>query len=52
MFDRFFTTRGETRGTGIGLSLARAIVEGHGGAVEARPAASGAVFVVTLPGSR
>jgi signal transduction histidine kinase len=50
VFDRFYTTRGATRGTGLGLALVRAVVEAHGGTVVAEsPAGQGARFVVTLP---
>jgi two-component system sensor histidine kinase ChvG len=51
VFERFFTTRRHDRGTGLGLALVRAIVEGHGGTVkvESRPG-HGATFTATLPG--
>jgi signal transduction histidine kinase len=50
VFDRFFTTRGDRRGTGLGLSLARAVVEAHGGTIRAEsPPQGGARFVVRLP---
>jgi two-component system sensor histidine kinase HydH len=48
IFDPFLTTR--TTGTGLGLAVARRIVEAHGGRIEARNAADGgAVFRIVLP---
>jgi two-component system sensor histidine kinase HydH len=48
IFDPFFTTR--TTGTGLGLALARRIVELHGGQVSAENSSTGgAVFRVELP---
>ena len=48
IFDPFFTTR--TTGTGLGLALARRIVELHGGSISARNAdGGGAIFRVELP---
>ncbi len=50
LFNRFFTRRGDRHGTGLGLALARAVVEAHGGRMEARsPPGEGATFVVSLP---
>jgi C4-dicarboxylate-specific signal transduction histidine kinase len=48
VFDSFFTTK--AYGLGFGLSITRAIIEKHGGRIEAsnRPE-GGAVFRITLP---
>ena len=48
--DPFFTTKRETGGTGLGLSVSAAIVEEHGGKLEFRPGpAGGTVVTLTLP---
>lgn len=53
VFDRFYkadASRAETAGSGLGLSIVRAIVERHGGEVTARNAPDGgAVFELRLP---
>jgi len=50
IFDPFFTTKGVGRGTGQGLTIARAIVEKHGGTLGFETAlGSGTTFTVRLP---
>jgi signal transduction histidine kinase len=52
VFDRFFTHRSVGQGTGLGLALAKAIVEAHGGTIAAASRASparGAIFTIRLP---
>jgi len=51
LFDPFFTAK--DGGTGLGLALAKKIVDAHGGGIDVGPSpGSGAEFVVTLPKSR
>jgi signal transduction histidine kinase len=56
VFERFYKadasrTRKESEGSGLGLSIARAIVEAHGGRLEAsNHPQGGAAFTVFLPG--
>lgn len=52
IFDKFYRIerRGGSRGTGIGLSICRGIVEAHGGRIWVEPRdGGGAVFRFTLP---
>lgn len=48
IFEPFFTTK--TRGTGLGLTVARRIIEEHGGTIQVQSeAAQGTCFVINLP---
>jgi signal transduction histidine kinase len=47
LFTPFCTTKPD--GVGLGLALAKELVEAHGGTLEWTPAEPGATFVVTLP---
>ena len=49
VFDAFFTTK--TKGTGLGMAIARRIVEAHGGTIELGNQDEGAEFVIVLPRS-
>ncbi|HVO29785.1 MAG TPA: HAMP domain-containing sensor histidine kinase [bacterium] len=50
VFDRFFSTRHGRGGTGLGLALVRAVVEGHGGTIRAiATPGGGATFEIRLP---
>ena len=50
MWDRFFTTRADRGGTGLGLPIVAAAARVHGGRVTcASSTAEGTTFVLTLP---
>ena len=52
VFQRFFTTRGDRRGTGLGLALVEAVAVAHGGTARvASPTVGnhGTTFTVVLP---
>lgn len=50
IFDPFFTTKPPGEGTGLGLSVARDIVEEHGGFIQVAESSSGTVFEIYIPG--
>lgn len=52
LFDRFYRadeSRGEAKGFGLGLAIAREIVHGHRGTISARSDEGATVFTVALP---
>ncbi|MCP5117823.1 MAG: HAMP domain-containing histidine kinase, partial [bacterium] len=50
IFELFFTTKQDQHRTGLGLPIAKSIVERHGGSIQvASVEGQGAEFVVTLP---
>jgi signal transduction histidine kinase len=56
IFEKFYRGRdwqGKAEGTGMGLAIARGIIEAHGGRIraEARPG-GGTAMVITLPSAR
>jgi signal transduction histidine kinase len=51
IFDPFFTTKDVGEGTGLGLDIARRIVQRHQGVIDVNTGSGGTEFKVTLPAS-
>lgn len=49
IFDAFFTTKGSSRGTGLGLSTTQRIVGNAGGDIRVESSPAGTTFVITFP---
>jgi two-component system, NtrC family, sensor kinase len=50
IFDLYFTTKPQGKGTGLGLHIAKDVVEQHGGRIDVRTQeGKGTVFTITLP---
>jgi two-component system sensor histidine kinase CreC len=49
IFDAFFTTRRDTGGTGMGLSIVKAVMSSHGGSIRLLPTDRGASFELQFP---
>ncbi len=50
IFDSFFTTKGEVKGVGLGLSVCYGFIKDHGGDIEVKSrVGEGTTFTITLP---
>ncbi|MCP4625088.1 MAG: PAS domain S-box protein [bacterium] len=50
IFDSFFTTKGEVKGVGLGLSVCYGFIEDHGGDIKVKSQEEvGTTFTITLP---
>lgn len=49
IYDPFFSTKGVGEGTGLGLTVSKAIVEQHGGEILVETSGKGTTFTVRLP---
>ena len=50
IFDSFFTTKGEVKGVGLGLSVCYGFIKDHGGDIEVKSqVGEGTTFTISLP---
>ena len=50
IFEPFFSTKGEGKGTGLGLYISRNIIVEHGGRIDVRSRiGEGSIFTIVLP---
>ncbi len=49
IFDPFFTTKSHSKGTGVGLSIVKEIIEKRGGTIKVENPGGETVFVIDLP---
>ena len=50
IFDSFFTTKGEVKGVGLGLSVCYGFIQDHGGDIEVKSQVGvGTTFTISLP---
>ncbi len=50
IFDSFFTTKGEVKGVGLGLSVCYGFIQDHGGDIEVKSqVGEGTTFIISLP---
>jgi signal transduction histidine kinase len=52
IFESFFTTRREVRGTGLGPAIARSLLSGNGATLELSDCENGTTFRITAPKSK
>jgi len=49
IFEPFFTSKAEGRGTGLGLATALGILRSHGGAIDVQSSPAGSIFRLVIP---
>jgi signal transduction histidine kinase len=49
LFQPFFTTKGVGKGTGVGLTISKSIIEDHGGTLEIDSKCPNTKFDISLP---